>query len=68
MLVTGSAVVTFLYQLTSGAAARSYGLNVARLADIPPEIISTATTRSHELEKQVTRARYQHSLYMIPCW
>uniref|UniRef100_A0A3Q2WAQ2 MutS homolog 3 (E. coli) n=1 Tax=Haplochromis burtoni TaxID=8153 RepID=A0A3Q2WAQ2_HAPBU len=43
--------ITFLYQLTEGAAGRSYGLNVARLADIPDPILLTAAHKARELEK-----------------
>ena len=46
--------VTFLYHLINGAAARSHGLNVARLAGIPREILNTATKKSQELENQIT--------------
>lgn len=42
--------ITFLYQLTEGAAARSYGLNVAKLASIPEEVLKKATQKSKELE------------------
>uniref|UniRef100_A0A3B4GRV5 MutS homolog 3 (E. coli) n=1 Tax=Pundamilia nyererei TaxID=303518 RepID=A0A3B4GRV5_9CICH len=43
--------ITFLYQLTEGAAGRSYGLNVARLADIPDPVLLTAAHKARELEK-----------------
>uniref|UniRef100_A0A7N6FCF4 DNA mismatch repair proteins mutS family domain-containing protein n=1 Tax=Anabas testudineus TaxID=64144 RepID=A0A7N6FCF4_ANATE len=50
--------ITFLYQLTEGAAGRSYGLNVARLADIPDSILHSAARKSRELESMVnTRSR-----------
>ena len=49
--------VTFLYSVVNGAAARSYGLNVARLAGIPSEILNTAAKKSHELENQITHRR-----------
>ncbi|XP_053727295.1 DNA mismatch repair protein Msh3 isoform X2 [Synchiropus splendidus] len=49
--------ITFLYQLTEGAAARSYGLNVARLADIPESVLRTAALKSHELESAVNSRR-----------
>uniref|UniRef100_A0A8D0G6W9 DNA mismatch repair protein MSH3 n=1 Tax=Sphenodon punctatus TaxID=8508 RepID=A0A8D0G6W9_SPHPU len=42
--------ITFLYQITRGVAARSYGLNVAKLADVPEEILKTAARKSKELE------------------
>ncbi|XP_035235486.1 DNA mismatch repair protein Msh3 isoform X2 [Anguilla anguilla] len=45
--------ITFLYQLTEGAAARSYGLNVARLAEVPESVIRTAALKSKELEAAV---------------
>lgn len=50
--------ITFLYQLTEGAAARSYGLNVARLADIPQSILTSAALKSKELEATVNSRRY----------
>ncbi|TRY95911.1 hypothetical protein DNTS_021431 [Danionella cerebrum] len=50
-------VITFLYQLTEGAAARSYGLNVARLAEIPDSILRTAALKSKELEALVNSRR-----------
>nr|XP_046243833.1 DNA mismatch repair protein Msh3 isoform X2 [Scatophagus argus] len=49
--------ITFLYQLTEGAAGRSYGLNVARLADIPDPILHTAARKARELESMVTNRR-----------
>ncbi|KTG41110.1 hypothetical protein cypCar_00014468, partial [Cyprinus carpio] len=50
--------ITFLYQLIEGAAARSYGLNVARLAEIPESILRTAAFKSKELEALVNSRRY----------
>ncbi|XP_030832222.1 DNA mismatch repair protein Msh3 [Strongylocentrotus purpuratus] len=49
--------LTFLYQLVDGVAGRSYGLNVARLADIPDAILEKASSKSHDLEKSVTVMR-----------
>ena len=49
--------LTFLYQLTEGAAGKSYGLNVARLAHIPSEILRVAATKSHQLEETITKRR-----------
>ncbi|XP_037015185.2 DNA mismatch repair protein Msh3 isoform X1 [Artibeus jamaicensis] len=49
--------VTFLYQITRGIAARSYGLNVAKLADIPGEILKKAASKSKELEGLVNTKR-----------
>lgn len=49
--------ITFLYQLTEGAAGRSYGLNVARLADIPDTVLRTAARKARELESVVNGRR-----------
>lgn len=49
--------LTFLYQLTEGAAGRSYGLNVARLADIPDPILHAAARKARELESVVEARR-----------
>lgn len=51
--------VTFLYQLTEGAAGRSYGLNVARLADVPDPILHTAAHKARELENTINARRYE---------
>nr|XP_060617698.1 DNA mismatch repair protein Msh3 isoform X1 [Anolis sagrei ordinatus] len=45
--------VTFLYQIKKEVAARSYGLNVAKLADVPEEILKKAAHKSKELERFV---------------
>ncbi|XP_053405229.1 DNA mismatch repair protein Msh3-like isoform X2 [Mercenaria mercenaria] len=42
--------ITFLYELVQGVAARSYGLNVARLANIPEHIVKVASVKSHDME------------------
>ncbi|XP_062941749.1 DNA mismatch repair protein Msh3 isoform X2 [Cynocephalus volans] len=61
--------VTFLYQVTRGIAARSYGLNVAKLADVPGEILKKAAHKSKELEGLVTmkrkRLKYFATLWVI---
>ncbi|CAH6787513.1 Msh3 [Phodopus roborovskii] len=49
--------VTFLYQITRGIASRSYGLNVAKLADVPGEILKKAAHKSKELEGLVDLRR-----------
>lgn len=49
--------ITFLYKLVRGAAGRSYGLNVARLADIPQAILARAHQKSAELEAVVQKRR-----------
>ncbi|KAF7653579.1 hypothetical protein LDENG_00081240 [Lucifuga dentata] len=54
--------ITFLYQLTEGDAGRSYGLNVARLADIPETILHTAARKARELENAVNARRKNKKL------
>ncbi|XP_061755824.1 DNA mismatch repair protein Msh3 isoform X3 [Nerophis ophidion] len=54
--------ITFLYQLSEGAAARSYGLNVARLADIPISIIHTAALKARDLEDTINKRRRNKKL------
>ncbi|XP_040011812.1 DNA mismatch repair protein Msh3 isoform X2 [Xiphias gladius] len=54
--------ITFLYQVTEGAAGRSYGLNVARLADIPNPILHTAARKARELENTVNARRKNKKL------
>ncbi|VDI57396.1 DNA mismatch repair protein MSH3 [Mytilus galloprovincialis] len=52
-----SNVVTFLYQLVSGCAGKSYGLNVARLASIPQDILNTAAKKSQEFHNLIVMKR-----------
>ena len=49
----GAEKITFLYKLVQGAAHRSYGLNVARLADLPLEVLNVAKGKSRELEEAI---------------
>ncbi|XP_078718377.1 DNA mismatch repair protein Msh3 [Lampetra fluviatilis] len=56
--------VTFLYQLTEGPAARSYGLNVARLAAIPEQVLHTAAHKSRELEAHINMKRKNISHFL----
>ncbi|XP_045249894.2 DNA mismatch repair protein Msh3 isoform X2 [Macaca fascicularis] len=59
--------VTFLYQITRGIAARSYGLNVAKLADIPGEILKKAAHKSKELEGLINTKR-KRLKYFAKLW
>ncbi|KMU76664.1 DNA mismatch repair protein Msh3 [Coccidioides immitis RMSCC 3703] len=47
--------ITFLYEVGEGVAHRSYGLNVARLANIPSSVLDVAYTKSAELEEKIKR-------------
>ncbi|KAJ5683025.1 hypothetical protein N7462_006190 [Penicillium macrosclerotiorum] len=49
--------ITFLYEVAEGVAHRSYGLNVARLANLPPSVLDVAKTKSAELEESIKRKR-----------
>ena len=53
----GESEVTFLYQVGEGVAHRSYGLNVARLAGLPRQVIDVAGARSREMEREERRRR-----------
>ena len=43
--------ITFLYRLTPGIADRSFGLNVARLARLPPAVIAHAADQAAAMEE-----------------
>ena len=41
--------ITFLYKLVPGIAEQSYGLNVARLAQLPPAVVRRAAEKASEV-------------------
>jgi DNA mismatch repair protein MutS len=45
--------VTFLYQVKAGSAAKSYGINVARLAKLPDSLLARAQEILHQLETKL---------------
>ena len=49
--------ITFLYEVGEGVAHRSYGLNVARLANLPGSLLDLAKEKSSELEGKIQRRR-----------
>ncbi|KAH8703468.1 DNA mismatch repair protein Msh3 [Talaromyces proteolyticus] len=51
------AEITFLYEVGEGVAHRSYGLNVARLANLPSSVLDVAKEKSSELEEKIRRKR-----------
>jgi DNA mismatch repair protein MSH3 len=53
----GSDEVTFLYEVGEGTAHRSYGLNVARLANIPERVIQVAGKMSKDMEEQMKKKK-----------
>jgi len=53
--------VTFLYKVTKGAAKNSYGLNVAKIAGIPPSILKEAANKSEELKNTISQGAFANS-------
>jgi len=49
--------LTFLYEVTKGAADRSYGINVARLANIDKKLLKRAAEVASQLERDAERKR-----------
>ena len=57
--------VTFLFQLSDGCSPKSYGINVARLAGLPLEVIQSAIKQSQNFENFIQQkliANNQQSL------
>ena len=52
--------ITFLYEIGEGVAHRSYGLNVARLANIPESVLNVAAVKSKELEREASEKQLGH--------
>ena len=52
--------VTFLYEIGEGVAHRSYGLNVARLANVPESVLGVAAVKSKELELEASDRQLGH--------
>lgn len=48
--------LTFLHKVKPGAASKSYGLQVAKLAGVPQSTINTAKTKLQELENTETNS------------
>jgi DNA mismatch repair protein MSH3 len=53
----GGKEVVFLYEVAEGTSHRSYGLNVARLANVPDKVIDVAEVKSSELEESMGACR-----------
>jgi DNA mismatch repair ATPase MutS len=49
-----------LYKVTKGAAKNSYGLNVAKIAGIPPSILKEAASKSEELKNAITQRAFNN--------
>src|SRR5690349_9019364 len=48
----------FLYQVKPGACPKSYGMNVARIANMPQPIVDRATQVSEKFERVLKRLWY----------
>lgn len=48
--------VTFLYRVTRGVAAASYGINVARMAGLPPSVVHRAAAKAEAVEEALRAA------------
>jgi DNA mismatch repair protein MutS len=48
--------ITFLYKITPGTINKSYGINVAKLANIPPSVLVRAQSILHQLENSIPSA------------
>lgn len=53
--------IIFMHAVKKGAASKSYGLQVAALAGIPPKVIEMAKGKLHELEHSFAAATTQHA-------
>ncbi|KAL8671449.1 MAG: hypothetical protein Q9168_004055 [Polycauliona sp. 1 TL-2023] len=52
--------ITFLYEIGEGVAHRSYGLNVARLANVPESVLELAALKSSALENEIKQNSLAH--------
>lgn len=58
--------IVFLHRLEPGPASRSYGVQVARLAGIPPAVVQHARQVLAQLEQSATAAQAQLDLFSAP--
>ncbi|KDR81784.1 hypothetical protein GALMADRAFT_152606 [Galerina marginata CBS 339.88] len=59
--IDGTRSITFLYRLIPGLATESFGIECARLARVPEEILSVATERSAAMEEEVAKSTASHT-------
>lgn len=48
--------ITFLYTLGQGPCPKSFGINVAKLAGLPDEVLSRAKQKSESFEKEMSKS------------
>ena len=59
--------IVFMYAVQAGPASQSYGLQVAKLAGVPPEVILNAQKKLIELEQnELNRTPHQSDLFNQP--
>ena len=64
--VEGGDGIAFLHDITPGPASRSYGVQVARLAGMPPSVLRQARSSLEALEAQKSSGRAQIDLFAPP--
>lgn len=52
--------IIFLHRVHQGPASQSYGLQVAKLAGVPPQVITSAKNKLHELEQPSATTNSKH--------
>jgi DNA mismatch repair protein MutS len=62
----GGQDIVFLHELQPGPASRSYGLQVARLAGVPPPVVRHAQHALDQLERGAHASRAQVDLFAPP--
>jgi DNA mismatch repair protein MSH3 len=61
--IDGTRDITFLYRLTRGIAKESFGIECARLAGLPEQILSVATDRSATMQS-IAEQRSRRNKYV----
>lgn len=62
---TASRRVLFLYKLVRGTAHSSFGLNVARLAELPPSVVDAAATQASHLQAWTAARSYEAARQLL---
>ena len=58
--------IVFLHQIDPGPASRSYGVQVARLAGMPPAVVRQARATLEALEAKAQAGQAQVDLFALP--
>jgi len=65
--INGTREITFLYRLTHGIAKESFGVECARLAGLPEDILSIATQRSAAMQSIVEQRSKRNKARKCAC-